>query len=124
MFPRIKRKRSKVRPGRLRGKALEQLRRDCFERDGYRCQATKSLFESWNFTVKCLRPVTWETGHMAHIRNKRMWGDTLDNVVTKCAECHIQIEHAYGPTRIKPCPAKEKTIWDGQSDTTKTGSVI
>jgi 5-methylcytosine-specific restriction endonuclease McrA len=107
----IKRKRSKVRPGRLRGKALEQLRRECFERDGYKCQArltyepgVPGFFDG--FWYRCGRPVTWETGHMAHIRNKRMWGDTLDNVVTKCAECHIQIEHAYGPSGVPPCPDK------------------
>jgi hypothetical protein len=106
---RIRPIRAKVRPGRLKGKALEQLRRECFDRDGYKCHGFRfiGMDEKYGPLYRlCLKPVTWSSGHMAHLRNKRMWGDTLDNVVTKCEECHIQIEHAYGPSGIKPCPPK------------------
>jgi predicted CxxxxCH...CXXCH cytochrome family protein len=45
--------------------------------------------------------------HMAHKRNKRMWGDTLDNVQTECGSCH-RAWHLNGPTMTKPVPAKVK----------------
>lgn len=58
---------------RLRGKALEALRRDCFTRDGYKCQCKPS----------CGLAVTWETGDMAHIVSRGAGGsDILSNVVT------------------------------------------
>jgi 5-methylcytosine-specific restriction endonuclease McrA len=88
----IRKSRSKPRPGRLRGKALEQLRRDCFERDRYACQ-------------ECGIFVYWATAHMAHIKAKRIGLDTLENVRTLCAECHL-IEHQYGKSGVKPCPSK------------------
>lgn len=104
-----KRKR-RPRPGRLKGKALEQLRRDCFERDGYQCRhivfdmnVELSLYELFGIgpdvqrTMRCGIPVTWESGHMAHIKSRGAGGiDTLDNVVTKCAHCHLIKEHTLG----------------------------
>lgn len=104
----IKKRRNRPRPGRVRGKAMEELRRACFERDGYRCQALKypvCVHGDVLIGIKCLRPVTWENGHMAHKRNKRMWGDSLDQVQTECDQCHGEY-HQYGPSRIKPCPPK------------------
>jgi 5-methylcytosine-specific restriction endonuclease McrA len=117
----VKKVRSKPRAGRLKGAALEKLRRECFERDGYRCQAWEMGVVGW-FRVefpshresipifglrRCRKSVTWESGHMAHIKAKRRNGDSLDNVRTLCAECH-GLEHAYGPSGIKPCPPKER----------------
>jgi hypothetical protein len=144
---RVKKVRSKPRAGRLKGADMEQLRRECFERDfylcqgfvcdlvvdwmqfghtcnrpvGYRCQAWEMGVVGW-FRVefpshresipifglrRCRKSVTWESGHMAHIKAKRRNGDSLDNVRTLCAECH-GLEHAYGPSGIKPCPPKER----------------
>jgi 5-methylcytosine-specific restriction endonuclease McrA len=100
---RVKKVRSKPRAGRLKGAALEQLRRDCFERDGYRCQGF--IHSECGLWFTCRKLVTWESGHMAHIGAKRRHGDSLDNVRTLCAECH-RIEHAYGPSGVKPCPPK------------------
>jgi hypothetical protein len=40
---RIRPIRAKVRPGRLKGKALEQLRRECFDRDGYKCHGFRFI---------------------------------------------------------------------------------
>ena len=43
--------------------------------------------------------------HMAHKRNKRMWGDSLENVQAECGECHRKY-HQFGPSMEKPCPPK------------------
>ena len=91
----VRKKRTKPRPGRLKGKDLEKLRRDCFERDGYRCQHMLK-YEDGTDMARCGWIVTWETGHMAHVRNRRMWGDNLENVTTKCATCHLIREHHEG----------------------------
>jgi 5-methylcytosine-specific restriction endonuclease McrA len=93
----------KTKPMRLTGKALEDLRRQCFERDGYRCQhirAFPAMKRGTVYDAKCDKQVTWDgyrTGHMAHIKSRGAGGgDTLDNVITKCAECHIGREHTKG----------------------------
>lgn len=66
---------------RLKGDALTALRLACFERDNYRC-------------TDCGRPTTWGLGHMAHIVGRGRGGsDTLSNVTTKCAVCHLEREH-------------------------------
>jgi hypothetical protein len=76
---------------RLKGKALERLRRDCFERDGWKC------------TCGCERGVSWATGHMAHIQSRGAGGsDMLENVRTMTGECHA-ISHNCGG---KPVPSK------------------
>lgn len=84
----IRSRRKKPRPGRLKGKDLEQLRRQCFERDNECC-------------VVCGMKLRWETGyrdsmHMAHIRAKRIGGDNLANVRSKCFHDHIEVEHLGG----------------------------
>jgi len=97
----IRSRRTKPRLGRLKGEAMEALRRECFERDGYQCQHMLVIGVDWKLGKlyrKCGASVTWESGHMAHTRNKRMWGDCLAQVTTKCAACHIGIEHSYGPS--------------------------
>lgn len=42
-----------------------------------------------------------------------MWGDTLENVRTKCGPwangCHRK-EHVYGKSRQKPCPPKVREM--------------
>ena len=66
---------------RLKGKDMEALRRACFERDNYIC-------------VQCGNPVSWQSGHMAHIKSHGSGGsDILENVKTKCQHCHIILEH-------------------------------
>jgi len=91
---------------RLTGKDLEELRRACFVRDDYKCQ---HIFNDRPYPRKCLHFVTWErgslqSGHMAHIKSRGASGsDTLDNVVTKCSRCHIELEHN---CEGKPCPPK------------------
>lgn len=69
---------------RLRGKMLESLRRDCFERDQYICQCG------------CNESVTWENGDMAHIVSRGAGGgDILSNVKTMTHTCHMR-EHTEG----------------------------
>lgn len=77
---------------RLTGPDLEALRRQRYELDSRRC-------------VTCKRWVRFERGeedsmHMAHVQNKRMYGDTLANVRTKCGYCHLVLEH--NPKSVPP----------------------
>ena len=46
--------------------------------------------------------------HLAHVIPKARGGDTIPNTRTKCGHCHGVLEHCYGPSRTKPCPAKPK----------------
>lgn len=95
-----KRRKRSGQPGklgivRLYGPALTALRSECYDRDKGRC-------------VDCGRYLIFESGywnsmHMAHIGNKRMYGDTIENVLTKCDDCHLVKEH-----NPKSVPAKPK----------------
>ena len=94
--PIARKREGKTRPGRLQGDALAALRSECFYRDKGRC-------------CDCMRPVqlngdaVWGMGmHMAHIKAKRMGGDSLQNVRTLCPECHRKSHNAGG----KPVPSK------------------
>ena len=82
---------------RLVGKDLAELRLQCFERDGWRCQKCGVIVRDVPLSLDLHR------AEMAHIHAKRNGGDTLDNVQTLCASCHKR-EHAGG----KPCPPKPK----------------
>ena len=85
------RRRSKPRPNRLKGRALAELRVECFMRDRGVCQ------RCGRGTVFGLLQECPDAFHMAHKRNKRMWGDTLDNVQTECGDCHRKY-HQCGPS--------------------------
>jgi hypothetical protein len=97
----VKKKRTKPRPGRLKGDDLKELRLACWMRDGGICQkcGTRTLIDR-----PPEHPLSY---HMAHRRGKRMWGDHIDQVDTQCGKCH-RLEHSYGKDRIKPCPPKPK----------------
>lgn len=95
-----RKKRATPRPGRLNGKALGELRLDCFFRDCYKCREC-------GIGVSGLFPdLDDRKAHMAHIKAKRIGLDTLQNVRTLCGACHRK-EHAYGKSMQKPCPKKE-----------------
>lgn len=66
---------------RLKGKAKEALRRARFTLDRWKC-------------VDCGRPVSWASGHLAHVVGRGAQGsDTMENTRTKCADCHLVGEH-------------------------------
>lgn len=96
----IRKVRIKPRPGRLKGSDLGDLRIQCLERDGNRCMVCQ------NWVSDALPDWHDRKAHMAHIKAKRIGLDTIDNVRTLCGFCH-RIEHAYGPSGVKPCKAKE-----------------
>lgn len=103
----IKSKRTKLRPGRLKGEAMTELRMQCFDRDVYCCQHMLK-YEDGTDMARCGWGITWESGHMAHIVSRGRGGkDELSNVITKCAQHHMIVEHSYGPSGIKPCPSKQ-----------------
>lgn len=96
----IRSKRTKPRPGRLQGADMDKLRNDVYMRDEGRCVACKKF-------VMFYAPSEHDDSmHLAHRRNKRMWGDSIDNVDAQCGNCH-RLEHAYGKDRIKPCKSKK-----------------
>lgn len=97
------RPRSKPRPGRLKGEDMVSLRRLVFERDGYRCQHPVHVVGIG--PMVCGIGVTWESGHLCHRRNRRMWGDTPENTFCGCSVCHDN-QHRFGPSYTKPVPAK------------------
>jgi hypothetical protein len=96
----IRSRRSKPRPGRLKGDDLTALRLACFMRDRGRCVVCeKRLHLDPRFDGD---PDAYD---MAHKRNKRMHGDSLGNVEAQCHRCHMNY-HA----GEKPCPAKPRSL--------------
>jgi hypothetical protein len=79
---------------RLTGLDLEALRIDCWNKCERKC-------------VVCLRPLRLFSGgfdsmHMAHVQGRGAGGgDVIENVVAKCMDCHIGLEH-----RPKAVPKK------------------
>ena len=74
----------------LKGKPMEKLRRERFTLDGWCC-------------VDCGRPVSWASGHLAHVQSRGAGGsDTIENTRTKCLGCH-NAEHNCGG---RPLPRK------------------
>lgn len=82
---------------RLRGKDLEDLRRDVYDRDGGRC-------------VDCgqwvpLNGDVFTRAHLAHIISRGAGGsDIMENTQIKCPFCHLQKEH--GPRWSKRTEGK------------------
>jgi 5-methylcytosine-specific restriction endonuclease McrA len=78
---------------------MTALRIAVFLRDGGRC-------------TKCGRRIVLEpysmfqedAMHLSHKQNKRNYGDTLQNCVAKCKNCHLVLEHMGG----KVVPKKER----------------
>jgi hypothetical protein len=73
----------------LFGTDIEQLRRQVFERDGYRC--TAGVLDELD-DERCDWPVTWSTGHLHHITPRGKRGDdSAGNVLTVCQSCHAKL---------------------------------
>ena len=79
-------KRRKVSPS---ARQWERIRREVFERDGYRCQ-------------KCGKAGRLEAHHVVHLAAGG--GNAVENVQTLCRGCHIA--HHGGPV------AEEQAGWD------------
>jgi len=78
---------------RLKGKALAELRYQCFLRDDWKCQM---CFEPVSDAVSDLNP---HKAHMAHIKSRGAGGaDTLENVRTLCMHCHLV--HVHNPKSV------------------------
>jgi hypothetical protein len=75
---------------RLHGSALTNLRKQRYEIDKGLCQD-----KDCGVWVPLDGPLTVRA-HLAHVRNKRMYGDTLENTRIKCYHCHIELEHQKG----------------------------
>lgn len=81
---------------RLTGESLDLLRAGCFTFYGGRCvRCDKKLHFNARFDGD---PDAYD---MAHKRNKRMYGDSLENVEALCHACHMEY-HSGG----KPCRSK------------------
>ncbi len=76
----------KKNPTRLKGKAMEQLRRDVFNRAGGRCERC-GAWAPWGGDV-------FTRGHLAHhISRGAGGGDTAENTTWLCPECHLNGDH-------------------------------
>lgn len=87
---------------RLYGDDLEALREEAFIRSGGHCEMERD-------GERCNYRITRTNSEMAHVRNKRMYGDTPDNILMSCKNridgqpgCHTLSHNAGG----KPCPSK------------------
>lgn len=81
---------------RLTGEDLTLLREGCFTRDGGRCvRCDKKLHFHARFDGD---PDAYD---MAHKRNKRMYGDSLENVEAWCHACHMGYHQGGKPCRSK-----------------------
>ena len=81
---------------RLTGDDINELRDKCFDRDGGECvNCHRTLVRHPRYIFQP------DAYHMSHKRNKRMWGDTLDNVDSRCTNCHLVLQH-----NPKSIPAK------------------
>lgn len=85
-------------PPRLKGKDMEALRLACFLRDDGKCTdcgRRVAILTPFYKNGERIPPM-----HMAHLRNKRMYGDTLENVTTRCQDCHLVGMH--NPKSVPP----------------------
>ena len=99
-----KRRQRSGKPGklgivRLFGEDMKRLRRAVFVRSGGRCEMDRD-------GRRCEYPITWSNFELAHIRNRRMYGDTLENTLASCKQrsdgepgCHVLSHNAGG----RPC---------------------
>jgi 5-methylcytosine-specific restriction endonuclease McrA len=91
----------KDKPVRLKGPALAALRKDRYIKDEGRCVGCGKKV--------CLENGGWLNAHMAHVVGRGAGGsDTIDNVRTKCMECHLVGDH-----NPKPVPPKPQRAEDG-----------
>lgn len=88
----VRKVRRKPRSGRLKGKAMGDLREAAWQRDKGICQ-------------RCFLPCNPNDWDLAHRRGKRMWGDSLENVQVEHRFCHRILFH-----NPKACPPKPTSV--------------
>lgn len=101
----IRKRRSKPRCGQPTKQEKAAIRHQVYVETGGRCHLNKH--------PQCIRGVLpedgvtpWDHWHLVHLRNKRMYGWERSNLTGGCHLCHLVVLHSYGPTGVKPCPAK------------------
>ena len=99
----------KTTPVRLKGYAMRKFRFEIFMRDEQRCVMCRCEV-SFNGRSSKHPPM-----HLAHRRNKRMWGDSFENCFTACPDYPFAVkdsasrvvngEDEFQPKR-RSCPRK------------------
>jgi hypothetical protein len=79
-------------PVLLKGRAYQDLRRECCEKAGSRCSVCGKYVPLSSYTGDPL----FANGHMAHTVPRKRGGDVIENVKWKCFSCHIEREHIEG----------------------------
>lgn len=104
-----KKKRGKVRKGRLDAAGVQAQRIRIFERD-------RGICVDCGIQVIFNAPEEWDNSfHRAHIKNKRMYKDDDSNVKSSCGRCHRKY-HQNGPSLEKPCPPKLPVKYSGAAN--------
>lgn len=91
----MRRKRPTLRRGELTGSEKEAVRRMAFERARGMCEADRHLhccggrYWPWDGSLR-------QRGHLAHLRNRRMWGWGSENVAWFCPIAHLDLMHTKG----------------------------
>ena len=90
----------KLRPGRLKGKALRTLNEEIHERDNHEC-------------IYCARHV--DVGEKFHhaILKSHGGGDRLDNGVCLCFSCHIKAHGKDGKVILDYCREYLRKMYGG-----------
>ncbi len=79
---------------RLHGKAYANFRRQVAKRAGYHCEECGRFAPvlDWDGVFD-----VFTCGHVSHKKSRGAGGgDTLENSMWKCYECHIGLEHTMG----------------------------
>ena len=97
--------RKKPRKGKLSQKDTANVREAVYYRDHGRCQIHLHP-DCLGVQLPLHGPVTVRF-HAAHIKGEGAGGAfTLENLQGACYLCHIEREHLWGKSGIKPCPKK------------------
>ena len=97
--------RKKPRKGKLSQKDTANVREAVYYRDHGRCQLRLHP-DCLGVQLPLHGPVTVRF-HAAHIKGEGAGGAfTLENLQGACYLCHIEREHLWGKSGIKPCPKK------------------
>jgi 5-methylcytosine-specific restriction endonuclease McrA len=102
----VRKVRAKARPGRLKGKAMGELRYNVYWRVRGQCEL--------RISDKCEGFAGLDWGHMHHKIHRSLGGkDTLENCIWSCPPCHAE-EHV--PAKVVPPKQRiEENSWTPES---------